>query len=80
MVIGLNANRGSATGDLTIKGYTHEAKVSFYAEEGSKNMIAKLIFDRSKYNVRYGSGSFFENLGDKLILDDIELEVTLVMM
>ena len=70
----------STTGDLTIKGYTHEAKVSFYAEEGSKNMIAKLIFDRSKYNVRYGSGSFFENLGDKLILDDIELEVTLVMM
>ena len=68
----------STTGDLTIKGYTHEAKVSFYAEEGSKNMIAKLIFDRSKYNVRYGSGSFFENLGDRLILDDVELEVTLV--
>ena len=43
-------------------------------------MKAKLVFDRSKYNVRYGSGSFFENLGDKLILDDIELEVTLVIM
>ena len=43
-------------------------------------MKAKLVFDRSKYDVRYGSGSFFENLGDKLILDDIELEATLVIM
>ena len=43
-------------------------------------MTAKLVFDRSKYDVRYGSGSFFENLGNRLILDDIELEVTLAMM
>ena len=70
----------SATGNLTIKGYTHEAKVTFFIKKGSNNMTAKLVFDRSKYNVRYGSGSFFENLGDKLILDDIELEATLVMM
>tara|TARA_Y100001968_G_scaffold187371_1_gene171799 strand:+ start:1483 stop:2043 length:561 start_codon:yes stop_codon:yes gene_type:complete len=76
----VSQNEYSATGNLTIKGYTHEAKVSFYTKEGSKNMMAKLVFDRSKYDVRYGSGSFFENLGDKLILDDIELEVTLVMM
>ena len=40
--------------------------------------LAVRIFDRSKYDVRYGSGSFFENLGNRLILDDIELEVTLV--
>lgn len=76
----VSENEYSAEGDLTIKGRTHKAKVSFYTEEGSKNLKARLVFDRSKYNVRYGSGSFFENLGDKLILDDIELEVTLVMM
>ena len=76
----ISENEYSAKGDLTIKGYTHEAEVSFYTEKGSKNMIAKLVFDRSKYDVQYGSGSFFKNLGDKLILDDIELEVTLVMM
>ncbi|GIS21289.1 MAG: hypothetical protein CM15mP121_1410 [Bacteroidota bacterium] len=40
---------------------------------------AKLTFDRSKFNVRYGSGSFFENLGDRLILDDIDLEVSLLL-
>ena len=76
----VSENEYSAEGDLTIKGYTHKAKVSFYKEDDSKNLKAKLVFDRSKYNVRYGSGSFFENLGDKLILDDIELEATLVIM
>ena len=76
----VSENEYIATGDLTIKGRTHKAEVSFRKQEGSKNMKAKLVFDRSKYDVRYGSGSFFENLGDKLILDDIELEVSLVMM
>jgi hypothetical protein len=36
-----------------------------------------MIFDRSKYDVKYNSGSFFENLGDRLILDDIELSADL---
>tara|TARA_S200000501_G_scaffold275207_1_gene258981 strand:+ start:3259 stop:3819 length:561 start_codon:yes stop_codon:yes gene_type:complete len=76
----VSENEYNATGELTIKGRTNKAKVSFHKEENSKNMKAKLVFDRSKYDVRYGSGSFFENLGDKLILDDIELEVTLVIM
>ena len=37
----------------------------------------KSSFNRSLYDVRFRSGSFFENLGDKLIVDDIDLEVTL---
>ena len=37
---------------------------------------ARLSFDRSKYDVRFRSGKFFENLGDKLILDDIEIDET----
>ena len=32
--------------------------------------------DRSKWNVKYGSKSFFDDLGDKFINDDIELKVT----
>ncbi len=66
-------------GDMTIKEDTHP--VSFDAmmtEEGSL-MIANAEFkvDRSKYNVRYGSGSFFDNLGDKTIYDEFDLNVTL---
>jgi hypothetical protein len=38
---------------------------------------AQMVFDRSVYDVRFRSGSFFENLGDKLIYDDIEIQVNL---
>ena len=47
--------------------------------EKNNSASAKLTFDRSKFNVRYGSGSFFENLGDKLILDNIDLEISLLL-
>ena len=63
--------------NLTIKGITHPISFEMdLLEDGS--YVAKLIFDRSKYDIQYRSGSFFENLGDRLILDDVELEVTLV--
>ena len=63
-------------GKLTIKGIEHP--VEFTMNLGENNTaLAGLTFDRSKYNVRFRSGSFFENLGDKLILDDIRMEVSL---
>ncbi|MBN2424062.1 MAG: YceI family protein [Calditrichaceae bacterium] len=67
-------------GDLTIKGTTHP--VEFPAKIGySKNKItasASITVDRSKYDVRYGSGSFFKGLGDNLIYDDFNLNVSLI--
>ena len=63
-------------GELTIKGIHHP--VEFTMTLGDNNSAnAQLTFDRSKYEVRFRSGSFFENLGDKLILDDIKLEAKL---
>jgi len=46
--------------------------------EGNNFTINSETFtiDRSKWNVQYNSGSFFDNLGDKLINDDIELKIT----
>mgnify|MGYP002033342921 CR=1 FL=1 len=38
----VSENEYIATGDLTIKGRTHKAEVSFRTEEGSKNMKASL--------------------------------------
>ena len=68
------------TGELTIKDITHP--ISFTTEllqtKPSLQAKASLSFDRSKYDVRFRSGKFFENLGDKLILDDIEVDVLLV--
>ena len=63
-------------GELTIKGIKHAVDFTIILGD-KKTAIANLTFDRSKYNVRFRSGSFFENLGDKLILDDIRMEVSL---
>ena len=63
------------TGELTIKTFTHPIQFEMLnSQEGWK---ADLVFDRSKYEVKFRSGSFFENLGDKLIYDEIELAINL---
>ena len=61
--------------DLTIKEDTHP--VTFDLEWNENSASTNLTIDRSKYNVRYGSGSFFDDLGDKTIYDNFELEVDL---
>ena len=63
------------TGDLTIKETTHP--ITFELEKAGNNLSTVLTIDRSKYNVRYGSGSFFDNLGDKTIYDDFTLDINL---
>lgn len=67
-------------GNLTIKETTNPIKFNaVVTREASKNIAtAEITIDRSEYNVRYGSGSFFDNLGDKTIYDEFELAVKLV--
>lgn len=67
-------------GNITIKGTTEEIQFPATIEEkdGKYTATADLKIDRSKFDVRYGSGSFFDNLGDKTIYDDFELSVSLV--
>ena len=62
-------------GFLTIKDISHPVLFEMANNEDGWN--ASLVFDRSKYNVKFRSGTFFENLGDKLIYDDIELKINL---
>lgn len=70
----------NVTGDLTIKGETHP--VTFPALISLKNGKAQakglVTVDRTKYNIRYGSGKFFQGLGDKVINDNflIDLDLT----
>ena len=63
------------TGDFTIKGKTNPATFDLQINEDSAT--AKVVIDRSLYDVRYGSKSFFDNLGDKVIYNDFDLDVTL---
>ena len=68
------------TADLTIKGITHSINFSSEVKINNDAFLATstIKFDRTKWDIKYGSGSFFENLGDKLILDEIDFDVFLL--
>lgn len=69
-------------GTLSIKGVTHpiEFKATSQKKEDGTWFYANIVVDRSKYNIRYGSGSFFDNLGDKVIYDEFKLKVNLLVI
>ena len=70
----------TVVGDLSIKGITHE--ISFPAdvkvEDGLLTANGTAKIDRTKWDIRYGSGKFFDGLGDKMIYDDFEIKFELV--
>lgn len=67
-------------GNLTIKETTKEVKFMAMATEAAGTVTAtgKMVIDRSDFNVKYGSGSFFDGLGDKTIYDEFDLQISLV--
>ncbi len=75
--------KGTATvkGDLTIKGITNPVEFRATLQKNDEGMwfFTNIVVDRSKFNVRYGSGSFFDNLGDKTIYDEFKLKVNLLV-
>jgi len=72
---------GTVTGTLTIKDITNpiEFKATTQKKDDGTWFFANISVDRTKYNIRYGSGSFFDNLGDKTIYDEFKLEVNLLV-
>ena len=64
-------NAYTAKGDLTIKGITNpvDLEISVYGNKANATMKV----DRSKFDVRYGSTSFFDGLKDKAIYDEFDL-------
>lgn len=65
----------AVTADLTIKGITHPIKFELTVNGNAATTTLKV--DRTKYDIKYGSGSFFSDLGDKTISDEFELTVKL---
>lgn len=68
------------SGKLTIKGITNEVKfpATVKVEKNKTTAQAKILVDRTKYDIKFRSKNFFENLGDKAIDNDFELAVNLV--
>lgn len=65
----------TVTGNLTIKNI--KKSITFDISLAADQATTKLTVDRTKYNIKYASGSFFENLGDKTIEDNFTLDIVL---
>jgi polyisoprenoid-binding protein YceI len=68
---------GQMMGDLTIKGVTKPFSFPVTMKDGK--YVGKTTFDRTTFGIIYKSGNFFEDLGDKIINDDIEIEFEIVL-
>ncbi len=69
-------NTYTVTADLTVKGKT--APVTFDLVVSGNTATTNFKIDRTKYDVKYGSGSFFSGLGDKTIDDNFDISATIV--
>ena len=64
--------------DLTIRGITHEISLYYQLDKSERNFIAigSVDIDRTLYNIKYKSESYFSDLGDKIIYDDFTIKFT----
>lgn len=71
---------GEITGDLTIKGITESVTFQADISEEEETLMAEATveLDRTVWDIRYGSGSFFDNLGDNVIDDNFTVTLNLV--
>lgn len=73
-------NKLKINGALTIKDISHP--ISFVATvevfTDFLHSFGEIVIDRTLYNIRYGSGKFIQNLGDKLIHDEFLLQFKLI--
>lgn len=64
-------------GNLTIKGITRPITFNAAIKHENKfiTVASNIVFDRTKYDIRYKSKKFFNSIGDKFIYDDVNLNV-----
>jgi polyisoprenoid-binding protein YceI len=70
----------TVNGNLTIKGKTNPVSFNATVSYADNTMLLKsdkFTINRTQWGINYGSKSIFDNLGDKFISDDMELEVEL---
>lgn len=73
-------NQYYVTGDLTIKGITHsiDTSLQIVTTDNTFALDAKIVVDRTKFNIKFRSSNFFTNLGDTLIYNNFDLNIHLV--
>ena len=72
-----SGNEVEISGKMTIKGITKDITFPATVTHAGKGIKAKakITIDRSEYDVRFGSGKFFADLGDKIIHDDFIIDL-----
>lgn len=76
-------NKVQITGDVTIKGITKQVSVNGVILENDKAYIVRsevFKLNRAEFNVKYMSKSFFKNLRDKFINDDVNMSFSLKIL
>jgi polyisoprenoid-binding protein YceI len=75
-----SVSQNRAEGILTIKGISEPVAFDVAAKVNGNQLIAtgRLVVDRTKYGMKFRSGSFFKDLGDTLIHNDFELNVSII--
>ena len=65
--------------DLTIRGITHEINFPINISHTESNFYVEgsIDIDRTLFNIKYNSGTFFEELGDRMIYDDFTVQFSL---
>jgi polyisoprenoid-binding protein YceI len=65
-------------GDLTIKSITNPVAFDAVVNVSGDTLVAtgKLVIDRTKYEMKFRSGNFFKDLGDTMIYNEFELNVS----
>ena len=67
------------TGNLTLKGKTLAITFPATVEVRDDKIAAfgEMTIDRTQFDVKYGSASFFDSLGDKAIMDEFVMKISL---
>lgn len=66
-------------GKLNVKGISKEVEALMsFASADPVVASVNFVFDRADFDVRFGSGSFFDDLGDNLIADEVSMRMALV--
>jgi polyisoprenoid-binding protein YceI len=77
---GATSGKYTVKGDLTIKGVTNAVELPVTISTVDKTMTIDSIvtLDRTKWNIRYGSGQFFKDLANNVIADNFNVALKIV--
>ncbi|MAC94383.1 MAG: lipid-binding protein [Flavobacteriales bacterium] len=72
----IKGNKHTIYADLTIKGKTEAVEIpaTIIVKDDKVVTVGEIEIDRTKFDIRYGSGQFFDNLGDNMIYDDFTVK------